>query len=111
MEQGQTEFMKHLPNIQAPADVKKLTPEQLLELVTELRQEILSVVSETGGHLATNMGSVELTVALHYVFDLPKDKLIWDVSNQIYAHINADRPPRADVDLAPIQWPVRIRQA
>jgi len=78
--------MKYLSRIDSPADLKKLSPEELVQLADEIRQEIVSVVSETGGHLATNLGSVELTVALHYVFDAPRDKLIWDVSNQTYAH-------------------------
>ncbi len=78
--------MKILPTINSPADVKKLSIEELVELAAEVRQEIVSVVSQTGGHLATNLGSVELTIALHYVFDLPTDKLIWDVSDQVYTH-------------------------
>jgi len=78
--------MKFLPQIDSPADVKKLTTDELVELAGEIRQEIVTVVSQTGGHLATNLGSVELTIALHYVFDLPTDKLIWDVSNQTYTH-------------------------
>lgn len=57
-----------------------------MELAGELRQELLSSVSKTGGHLSTNLGSVELTIALHYVYNLPTDKLIWDVSNQTYSH-------------------------
>ena len=78
--------MKFLSKIDSPADTKKLSVEELTELAGEIRQEIISVVSQTGGHLATNLGSVELTIALHYVFDLPSDKLIWDVSNQTYTH-------------------------
>jgi 1-deoxy-D-xylulose-5-phosphate synthase len=78
--------MKFLSKIDSPADIKKLSVEELTELAGEIRQEIISVVSQTGGHLATNLGSVELTIALHYVFDLPSDKLIWDVSNQTYTH-------------------------
>ncbi len=78
--------MKYLSKIDSPADTEKLSVEELTELAEEIRQEIISVVSQTGGHLATNLGSVELTIALHYVFDLPSDKLIWDVSNQTYTH-------------------------
>lgn len=78
--------MKFLDKIDSPADVRKLTPEQLVELAEEVRQEIVSAVSQTGGHLATNLGAVELTLALHHVFDLPTDKLVWDVSHQVYAH-------------------------
>ncbi len=75
-----------MTRIDSPADLKKLSVEELTELAGEIRQEIISVVSQTGGHLATNLGSVELTIAMHYVFDLPSDKLIWDVSNQTYTH-------------------------
>ena len=78
--------MNFLSEINSPADLKKFNIDELIELTAEIRQEIISVVSQTGGHLATNLGSVELTIALHFVFDLPPDKLIWDVSNQTYAH-------------------------
>jgi 1-deoxy-D-xylulose-5-phosphate synthase len=78
--------MKYLPFIDSPADTKKLSVDELVELAAEVRQEIISTVSETGGHLASNLGSVELTIALHYVFDLPEDRLIWDVSHQTYPH-------------------------
>ena len=78
--------MKYLPTIDSPEDTKKLTIEELVELAEEVRQEIVSTVSETGGHLASNLGAVELTIALHYVFNLPQDRLIWDVSHQTYAH-------------------------
>lgn len=78
--------MKYLPNINSPADTKKLSIDELLILADELRKEIVSAVSKTGGHLASNLGAVELTIALHYIFDLPKDKLIWDVSHQTYGH-------------------------
>lgn len=78
--------MKFLDGIKNSTDVKELSQDQLVELADELRQEIVSAVSQTGGHLATNLGAVELTVALHYVFDTPTDKLVWDVSHQVYAH-------------------------
>ena len=78
--------MKYLQTIDSPEDTKKLTIEELVELAEEVRQEIVSTVSETGGHLASNLGAVELTIALHYVFNLPQDRLIWDVSHQTYAH-------------------------
>ncbi|RKX25111.1 MAG: 1-deoxy-D-xylulose-5-phosphate synthase [Candidatus Zixiibacteriota bacterium] len=78
--------MKHLPNINGPEDVRKLSAEELLELADELRQEIIAVVSRTGGHLASSLGVVELTVALHQVFDSPRDRILWDVSHQAYAH-------------------------
>ncbi|MFH1372765.1 MAG: 1-deoxy-D-xylulose-5-phosphate synthase [bacterium] len=79
-------MMKYLPSINSPADMKKLSMEELIDLATEIREEIVTVVSRTGGHLATNLGSVELSIALHYVYDLPSDKVIWDVSNQTYTH-------------------------
>ncbi len=79
-------YMKYLPNIASPEDLKQLTIDELTELAEELRLDIISSVSQTGGHLATNLGSVELTLALHYVFRLPQDRLIWDVSNQTYSH-------------------------
>jgi len=78
--------MKHLQTINSPSDVKRLSLEQLEELADDVRQEIISEVANTGGHLATNLGAVEMTLALHYVFDPPTDKLVWDVSHQVYAH-------------------------
>jgi len=78
--------MKYLPSVNSPQDLKKLTVEQMIELAAEMRQMIVSTVSQTGGHLASNLGSVEITLALHYIFDFPIDKLIWDVSHQTYGH-------------------------
>src|SRR5574341_1077390 len=75
-----------LSQINSPADLKEIALKDLPFLATEIREKILEVVSQTGGHVATNMGIVELTIALHYVFDTPKDKLVWDVSNQCYPH-------------------------
>ena len=77
---------KVLDQIDSPADLKKLTLPQLRPLAEEIRQFILSSVSETGGHLASNLGVVELTLALHYVFDFKADKLLWDVGHQCYTH-------------------------
>jgi 1-deoxy-D-xylulose-5-phosphate synthase len=78
--------MKVLDQIHISHDVKKLDLEELERLCHEMREEILSTVSKTGGHLASNLGVVELTAALYFVFDFPKDKLIWDVGHQSYAH-------------------------
>ena len=78
--------MKYLPQISSPADLKKLDQEQLVELASEVRQEIVAAIAETGGHLASNLGAVELTLALHYLFDFTQDRLVWDVSHQTYAH-------------------------
>lgn len=72
--------------VRSPADLKKLPEEDLPYLAEEIRQEIIRVVSKTGGHLGASLGVVELTIALHYVFDTPNDKLIWDVGHQSYAH-------------------------
>ncbi|HUL36842.1 MAG TPA: 1-deoxy-D-xylulose-5-phosphate synthase [Thermodesulfobacteriota bacterium] len=77
---------KVLDQIRTSHDVKGLDPEELERLCHEIREEILSITSRTGGHLASNLGVVELTAALHFVFDFPRDKLIWDVGHQSYAH-------------------------
>ncbi len=77
---------KILNKINYPNDLRKLNREQLSQVSKELREELINVVSETGGHLGAGLGVVELTVALHYVFDTPKDKLVWDVGHQCYPH-------------------------
>src|SRR5271170_193055 len=77
---------RYLDMINKPADVKLLTPEQLQTLAQEIRDELITVLSKTGGHLGPNLGVVELTIALHRVFDSPKDKFVWDVSHQVYVH-------------------------
>ena len=76
----------YLDKIDSPADLKKLKPEQLPALAEEVRRFLLEMVSTTGGHLGSNLGAVELTIALHYCFDSPKDKIIWDVGHQAYTH-------------------------
>ena len=78
--------MKVLDQINTSDDVKKLDFEELESLCHEIREEILSIVSKNGGHLASNLGVVELTIALHYAFDFPRDKLVWDVGHQSYTH-------------------------
>jgi len=75
-----------LDKINSPADLKVLPLESLQQLAKELRQRIIETTSKTGGHLAPSLGTVELTIALHFVFDAPKDKIIWDVGHQAYAH-------------------------
>ena len=75
-----------LDNINYPSDLRKLSKNQLDQVSKELRSELINVVSETGGHLGAGLGVVELTVALHYVFNTPKDKLVWDVGHQCYPH-------------------------
>jgi len=76
----------YLEKINSPADLKKLNISQLSEVAKEIRQRIIEVVALTGGHLASSLGAVELTLALHYCLNLPKDKIIWDVGHQSYAH-------------------------
>ena len=75
-----------LDTIHTPDDLRKLKIEQLRQVADELRQETIDAVSVTGGHLGAGLGVVELTVALHYVFDTPRDRLIWDVGHQAYPH-------------------------
>src|SRR5438477_3457956 len=75
-----------LDTVDEPADLRRLAPEQLRQLADELRSEMIDAVSVTGGHLGAGLGVVELTVALHYVFDTPTDRLIWDVGHQSYPH-------------------------
>ena len=77
---------KLLKNLNLPSDLKKLDEKELSLLSEEIRDKIITTVSETGGHLASNLGAVELTIALHKVFDSPKDKIVWDVGHQVYTH-------------------------
>jgi len=77
---------KLLDQVKYPSDLRKLSKEDLPKLAKELREELIDVVSTTGGHLGAGLGVVELTIALHYVFDTPKDKLVWDVGHQTYPH-------------------------
>ena len=80
--------MKHtlLDTIASPADVRRLTRPQLKQLAAELRDFVVHSVSQTGGHLSSNLGTVELTIALHHVFNTPHDRLVWDVGHQTYPH-------------------------
>ncbi len=77
---------KLLDNVNLPEDIRKLDNNLLPQLVQELREETINIVSNTGGHLGAGLGVIELTIALHYVFDTPKDKIIWDVGHQTYPH-------------------------
>ena len=81
-----TEPPRLLENISDPADLRKLDRRQLPQLARELREFIIDSVSRTGGHLSSNLGTIELTIALHYVFDTPDDRIVWDVGHQTYAH-------------------------
>ncbi|MEL6874998.1 MAG: 1-deoxy-D-xylulose-5-phosphate synthase N-terminal domain-containing protein, partial [Pseudomonadota bacterium] len=75
-----------LDKVTYPADLRKLKPEQLPQFADELRSEVIDAVSVTGGHLGAGLGVVELTAAIHYVFDTPNDRLVWDVGHQCYPH-------------------------
>ena len=75
-----------LEGIDHPRKVKTLDRRSLPQLAGEIRETILEVVSKNGGHLASSLGAVELAIAIHYVFDSPKDRIIWDVGHQAYAH-------------------------
>ena len=77
---------QYLDKVNFPSDIKNLKPSELKILAKEVREEMIDAVSVTGGHLGAGLGVVELTVALHYVFDTPKDKIIWDVGHQTYPH-------------------------
>ena len=75
-----------LDSVDVPADLRKIAPEQLRQLADELRAEVIAAVGTTGGHLGSGLGVVELTTAIHYVFNTPDDKLVWDVGHQCYPH-------------------------
>src|SRR5438477_10013685 len=75
-----------LDRIRAPADIKSLSEQELPQLAQEVRDELIRVLSQTGGHLGPNLGVVELTIALHRVFDTPRDRFVMDVSHQGYVH-------------------------
>lgn len=85
MTENQQEF-KYLPNINTPADLRKLDVKELPQVCDELRHDIIRELSVNPGHLASSLGVVELTVALHYVFDTPNDRIVWDVGHQAYGH-------------------------
>ena len=75
-----------LDSVNFPSDMKRFDIKELKQLAHELRWEVLENVSKTGGHLSSSLGVVEMTVALHHVFDMPEDDIIWDVSHQCYPH-------------------------
>ena len=78
--------MQFLNKINSPADVKELNTDEMTKLAQEIRKFLVNVISKTGGHLAPNLGVVELTLALHKVFNTPSDKIVWDVGHQSYVH-------------------------
>ena len=82
----QIRMMEMLEKIKKPNDIKKIPVERLPELAEEIRGFLIESLSRTGGHLASNLGVVELTIALHRVYDLPEDKILWDVGHQAYTH-------------------------
>ncbi len=75
-----------LDTVDTPDDLRRLAPSQLRQLADELRLEMIDAVGQTGGHLGSGLGVVELTTAIHYVFDTPNDRLVWDVGHQAYPH-------------------------
>lgn len=77
---------KLLDRVNFPEDLKKLDIRELPQLAEEIRELMVDIISRTGGHLAASLGVVELTIALHYVFDTPADKIVWDVGHQTYTH-------------------------
>ena len=81
-----TKKYNYLNQINFPSDLKKISESKLQKVADELREEMIDAVSVTGGHLGASLGVVELTVALHYIFNTPNDKLIWDVGHQCYPH-------------------------
>jgi len=85
-ENRSSKMTRLIETINSPADIRRLSVEELSTLAAELREEVLSVVSELGGHLASTLGAIELTLALHYVFNTPEDRIVWDTGHQAYAH-------------------------
>ena len=77
---------EYLDKINSPSDLKKLSIEELNILCEEIRDKLIKTVSKNGGHLSPNLGTVELTVAMHYVYNTPNDKIVWDVGHQAYTH-------------------------
>ena len=78
--------MRLIDSIKEPADIRKLKLTDMPVLAKEIRDEIVSTVSKTGGHLSSSLGAVELAIAVHYTFDTPRDVVLWDVGHQAYAH-------------------------
>ena len=100
----------HLEQINSPDELKKLPVEELPKLAEEIRRFLIESLSKTGGHLASNLGVVELTIALHYLFDSPRDKILWDVGHQAYVHKILTRPPGNVFHFATVQRVVRFSE-
>ena len=100
-----------LDSVENPKDLRGLTLEELKQLASEIREEVISVVSEVGGHFASTLGAVELTLALHYVFNTPDDRIVWDTGHQAYAHkLLTGRWDRFHTFLAPVTRVLQFRQ-
>jgi 1-deoxy-D-xylulose-5-phosphate synthase len=107
----------YLERIKSPADLKKLSVRELKDVADEVRDTVIRCISRNGGHLASNLGVIELTLALHYVFNSPVDKIIWDVGHQSYTHklitgrydrVNTMRSARdTALHLSPQPWELR----
>ena len=80
------ENYKVLNDINVPADMKNLSKDEILQLSDDLRDFLIMSISKTGGHLAAGLGAVDITIALHYVYDTPKDVIVWDIGHQCYPH-------------------------
>ena len=78
--------MKYLNSINSPADLRQLAPSQLRDVADEVRQHLIDTITKVGGHFGAGLGAVELTVALHYVYNTPIDKIVWDTGHQAYPH-------------------------
>ena len=89
-----------IEKINSPADVKKLSAKELTALAEELRGRLIDVISKNGGHLSSNLGVVELTVSLHFVFDSPDDRILWDVGHQSYVHKLLTAPTFLEMDIS-----------
>ena len=92
-----------IDNIKSPKDLKKLSRPELKGLAKEIREFLIESVFETGGHLSSNLGAIELTLAIHYVFDAPNDKIVWDVGHQTYTHkiITGRKDMMSDPEIMP----------
>lgn len=99
---------KILDKIEKPKDLNKLNLKEKEQLSEEIREEIINTVSKTGGHLASNLGVVELTIALHSVFNMPEDKIVWDVGHQTYVHKMLTGRRKEMSTLRQFRWNIRF---
>ena len=103
--------MTILDRIESPADIRGLSTEELETLAGEIRERLIDVCSRTGGHIGAGLGVVELSIALHYAFDTPRDQLVWDVGHQGYPHKVLTRPKCRHGNVAAGAGPVGLSQA